>query len=343
MALTTVSPALLDTQAQYTGFKNRIINGDMRIDQRNAGAVVTQTTTSLYTVDRWAVYGSANSKLTLQQNSGSITPPTGFKNYLGIVSSSAYAITSTDEFEIYQGIEGYNTGDLGWGTSTAQTITLSFVVRSSLTGTFGGAIQSANALRSYAFSYSIPVANIWTTISITIAGDTLGTWNSTNGTGLALYFGLGQGSTRSIAAGSWVSGNYNNVTGAVSVVGTAGATFQITGVQLEKGSTATSFDYRDYGRELIMCQRYYEVSYARVVDGVDFASWMFTGTSNNQYKWSFSVVKRAVPTFALALGVSWVSTVPSVSSSTTAIWFNSVAFFYLSGVPGVSASASAEL
>jgi len=238
------------------GFKNRIINGAMVIDQRNAGASVNPTD-GQYTLDRWTIYRTQASKLTVQQNAGSVTPPVGFSKYLGITSSSAYSVVSSDYFLLTQIIEGFNTADLGWGTASAKTVTLSFQVYSSLTGTFGGALQNNGASRSYPFTYTISSANTWTTISVTIAGDTSGTWvGATNGVGMYVYFGLGVGSTYSGTAGSWAGANYLSATGATSVVGTNGATFYITGVQLEKGSTATSFDYRPYGTELSLCQRY---------------------------------------------------------------------------------------
>ena len=239
------------------GFKNRIINGGMVIDQRNAGASVTPTD-GQYSLDRYLFGVSQTSKLTAQQNAGSITPPVGFSNYLGVTSSSAYSITSTDFFDIQQRIEGFNTSDLAWGTANAQTVTLSFWVRSSLTGTFGGCIRNSAQNYSYVFSYSISSANTWEQKSVTIAGPTSGTWiGGTNGVGMIVQFSLGMGSTLSNTAGSWYSGNYRAPTGSVSVVGTNGATFYITGVQLEKGSTATSFDYRPYGTELQLCQRYF--------------------------------------------------------------------------------------
>ena len=247
-----------------TGFKNRIINGAMVIDQRNAGASVTITNTgaTTYTLDRWFAYGSVASKFSVQQNAGSVTPPSGFSNYLGCTSASAYSVGAGDVFLIGQSIEGFNTADLSWGTAQAKTITLSFQVYSSLTGTFGGALKNSANNRTYPFSYSIPSANTWTTISITVAGDTSGTWiGATNGIGIQVSFGLGVGSTGSGTAGTWSSTNYTSVTGATSVVGTSGATFYITGVQLEVGTTATNFDYLDYGRSLIQCQRYYEKSF----------------------------------------------------------------------------------
>jgi hypothetical protein len=238
------------------GFKNRIINGAMVIDQRNAGASVTPAS-STYSLDRWQASISQASKFSFQQNAGSVTPPTGFTNYLGVTSTSAYSVGSTEIFLIRQPIEGFNTADLGFGTASASTVTLSFWVRSSLTGTFGGALYNNDGTRSYPFTYTISSANTWTQISVTIAGDTSGTWvGATNGIGLYVSFSLGSGSTRSGTAGSWASAYYPSATGAVSVVGTNGATWYITGVQLEKGSTATSFDYRPYGTELALCQRY---------------------------------------------------------------------------------------
>jgi hypothetical protein len=238
------------------GFKNRIINGAMVIDQRNAGASVTPTGNA-YTLDRWRVEVSQSSKFSVQQNAGSVTPPTGFSKYLGITSLSAYSIGSGDYFVVRQAIEGNNIADLGWGAAGASAVTLSFQVRSSLTGTFGGSIQNADATRSYPFTYTISSANTWTSISVTIAGDTTGTWQTGTSGGIYIYYGLGVGSTYSGTASAWASANYISATSATSVVGTNGATLYITGVQLEKGSTATSFDVRDYGRELMMCQRYY--------------------------------------------------------------------------------------
>jgi hypothetical protein len=238
-------------------FKNRIINGDMTIDQRNAGASVTPTTANnVFSVDRWLCNASQSTKYTVQQNAGSVTPPVGFTNYMGVTSSSAYSITSSDYFFLEQDIEGLNCGDLAWGTANAQTVTLSFWIRSSLTGTFGASLRNQSGGRSYPFSYTVNAANTWEQKSVTIAGDTSGTWLTTNGIGIRLSFSIGSGSNWAGTAGAWNSDNDWTVSGAVSVVGTSGATWQITGVQLEKGSVATSFDYLPYGTELMLCQRY---------------------------------------------------------------------------------------
>jgi len=232
--------------------KNRIINGAMMIDQRNAGASVTPSNS--YTLDRWTTNTSVASKFTVQQ---STTAPTGFKNSLLVTSSSAYTVGSSDILALQQKIEGYNVSDLGWGAAGALTVTLSFWVRSSLTGTFGGSIANSGYTRSYPFSYTISAANTWEQKTITITGDTTGTWATDNSTGLRVIFGLGVGSTYSSTANAWAAGEYYSTTGATSVVGTNGATFYITGVQLEVGSTATPFERRLYGQELANCQRYY--------------------------------------------------------------------------------------
>jgi hypothetical protein len=245
-----------NTAATGFGFKNRIINGAMMIDQRNAGASVTPTN-GQYLVDRWMARLSQASKFSVQQNAGSVTPPAGFDNYLGLTSLSAYTVGASEAFGVRQLIEGFNTSDLAWGTANASPVTLSFWVRSSLTGTFGGSLANQAANRSYPFTYSVTAANTWEQKSITISGDTAGTWEKTNGAGIRVNFSAGSGSSSSGTAGSWSGSDFFSSTGAVSVVGTNGATFYITGVQLEKGSTATSFDYRPYGTELALCQRYF--------------------------------------------------------------------------------------
>jgi hypothetical protein len=236
--------------------KNRIINGAMVIDQRNAGASVTPTT-GQYTLDRWQATHNQASKFSVQQNAGAVTPPTGFTNYLGVTSLSSYAVLTGDYFLVGQRIEGFNTADLDFGKATAKTVTLSFWVRSSLTGTFGGVLQNSAVNRSYPFTYTISVANTWELKSVTVAGDTSGTWvGATNGNGLTVYFGLGVGTTYSGTAGAWAGSNFLSATGATSVVGTNGATWYVTGVQLEQNTSATPFERRLYNQELANCQRY---------------------------------------------------------------------------------------
>jgi hypothetical protein len=233
---------------------NRIINGAMRIDQRNAGAAVTITTGNEFSVDRFQGITSVSSKFSLQQTT---TVPAGFINSLKVTSLSAYTVGSSEQNLIRYNIEGVNFGDLAWGTASASTVTLSFKVYSSLTGTFGGSIFNHNGSRSYPFAYTIGTANTWTDISVTIAGDQSGVWLSNNAVGATLSFGLGVGSALSGAAGSWAGAYHPSATGAVSILGTSGATFYITGVQLEAGSTASPFAHENVGDTLQKCQRYY--------------------------------------------------------------------------------------
>jgi hypothetical protein len=286
--------------------KNRIINGAMVIDQRNAGGSVTPSNNQ-YLVDRWMANLSASSKYSVQQNAGSVTPPAGFRNYLGVTSLSSYSLASGDYHTIRQYIEGYNTSDLMWGTSNAKTVTLSFWVYSSLTGSFGGVITNENNDRGYPFLYTISSANTWQYITVTIPGDTTGTWpGATNGVGLRVLFQLGTGTTYSATAGSWQSGVIIGATGAVNVLGTNGATWYITGVQLEAGSVASQFEYRQYGTELHLCQRYFQKTFQQSIApaqnagyGATCLLWNSSGSNNaygTQIQWRFPVIMRAAPT-----------------------------------------------
>lgn len=280
-AITFPDASTQNTAATGFGFKNRIINGAMVIDQRNAGASVTPADAA-YTLDRWQYGASQANKISFQQNKGTVTPPAGFRNYLGASVTATATVGASDYFQIIQPIEGYNVGDLGWGTASASTITLSFWAYSNTTGTFGGCIGNSAFNRSYPFTYTISSATTWEYKTITIAGDTSGTWLTTNGAGLILRLGLGVGSTYSGSAGSWASAGYISATGATSLMGSTSNYLYITGVQLEKGSTATSFDYRPYGTEFALCQRYYQY----------ITNWWATTTYGAQY----FVVMRASPT-----------------------------------------------
>ena len=257
MALTTVQSGMMDSIAQYNSFKNRIINGAMQIDQRNAGAAVTiNSTGNTYTVDRWAASGQNTDGVYTAQRS--TTAPSGFTNsLLATVTTADASIGSTQSYLLTQFIEGLNAADLAWGTASAATVTLSFWVRSSLTGTFGGVIQNSDNSRSYPFTYTISSANTWEQKTVTIAGDTSGTWLTDTGRGITVRFSLGVGSSYKTTAGAWAAGNYFAPTGSFDFISTLSATFYVTGVQLEKGSTATAFDYRPYTTELQLCQRYY--------------------------------------------------------------------------------------
>jgi hypothetical protein len=300
-----------------TGFKNRIINGAMVIDQRSAGASSTTPTVGAGTyssVDRFAYVVSQASKFTMQQTPSATETgfatrvAAGFSNYLActVGASANVTVGTSDYFQIYQPIEGLNVSDLAWGSANAKTVTLSFLVYSSVTGTFGGAVRNGSFNRSYPFTYSIPTANTWTSISITIAGDTSGTWFTTNGIGIIVGFNLGSGTTSSATAGAWTAGNYGSATGAVSPITTNSATFYITGVQLEKGSTATSFDYRPYGTELALCQRYFRKTDPSGSYGEGSIFGYNTTNQSIGQAIPFPVQMRSTPT--IAFGGTWVVT-----------------------------------
>ena len=326
------------------GLKNRIINGAMVINQR--GTVDTPITfnDSVFTGDRFCSACSQSSKATSTQSS---TAPTGFSYSALITSSSAYSVLAGDFFNIFQNIEGFNTADLAWGTASASSITLSFWVRSSLTGTFGGSLTNSGLDRSYPFTYTINSANTFEQKTITIAGDTTGTWvGATNGIGIRVYFGLGVGSTYSGTAGAWAATRYQSATGATSVVGTSGATFYITGVQLEKGSTATSFDYRPYGTELALCQRYYY----RFTKSLGLSYTNSTPLDRVQYP----VTMRSTPTLdgsnnSYAVGGGAAGTVAVYNqtgaplTADAAYFYNSASSWSVNNLTAVTAGLSSEL
>ena len=329
----TVEATSGPTSTQLAGNRNKIINGAMMIDQRNAGASVTPN--GSYTLDRWLGQNSQTGKYTVQQNAGSVTPPVGFTNYLGITSASAYSVIASDYFFVCQRIEGYNFQDLAWGTANAKTVTLSFQVYSSLTGTFGGSINANGNVRCYPFSYTISSANTWTTVSIVIPGDTTvsSSWLTGTNNGANIIFGLGVGSSNSGTAGAWSGTQYFAPTGATSVVGTNGATFYITGVQLEKGATATPFENRLYGAELALCQRYY---YLHVTgSGKEISLGSYYSTTQIEGYIQFPVTMRSAPSGVSSSGTDYFlafraggsdgfnsMNVPTETSTTCAKWFN---------------------
>ena len=288
-----------DTSKQYNSyysFKNRIINGAMVIDQRNNGASAALTASNVYNLDRWFARAATGSGHTVIR---STTAPTGFINSLLITIGTGASPAASDNNYVAQRIEGLNIADLAWGTAAASTVTVSFWVRSSVTGTFGAAIQNSALDRSYPFTYTISAANTFEYKTVTIPGDTTGTWLTTNGVGLVLTVDLGTGSTFQGTAGAWAAADYRAASGTTKLVANSGATFYITGVQLEKGSTATSFDYRPYGTELALCQRYYvkdlqDGSQAMFLVGVIEAT-----TKADRCGMRFPVLMRASPTAAV--------------------------------------------
>jgi hypothetical protein len=335
--------------AGVTGFKNRLINGAMVIDQRNSGAAVTiNATANTYVMDRWRCRGETSDGVyTCQQVSDA---PAGFKNSAKITVTTADA--SVDAGKIYgfqQLIEGFNFADLDWGTANAKSITISFWVNSSLTGTFGGGLTNGAGNRSYPFTYTISTANTWEKKSITIAGDTSGTWASTNTTALRLNYNIGAGSENSGPANAWAAANYFAPTGVVSVIGTLGATFYITGVQLEVGTTATNFDVRSYGTELFLCQRYYQmVTYAgKQYQAICLATAQDSTTVSTNFTLKTSM--RAVPSLRYTSGnyYFWYSALTGFAFSTFDIDTNyttgECVNLYTTGVSGATAGRSGTM
>ena len=291
-------------------FRNRIINGDMRIDQRNAGAAVTVS--GSYSVDRFPIVNSTDGAFSAQQDSSA---PAGFVTSLKYTTTTADASLSASQYSfIDQWIEGTNVADLAWGTANAKTVTLSFWVRSSLTGTFGGALRNSDNNRSYPFTYTVSVADTWEYKTVTIPGDTSGTWLTTTGRGMACNFGLGVGTNFSNTAGAWAGANYLSATGAVSVIGTLNATWYITGVQLEVGSVATPFERRPYGTELSLCQRYFQSINSGVLTGLGNGA-ATTASVVNEVFCPLFVPLRASPT----MGSVNVTAVDADSLSSTTV------------------------
>jgi hypothetical protein len=308
MALTKVGAGVLNIDDLY-GFRNRIINGDMRIDQRNAGAAVTSG--SAFPVDRFLVPFSTDGAFSAQRDSSA---PAGFVNSLKFTTTTADSSLSAAQFALIRhNIEGLNSGDLAWGTASAKAVTVSFWVRSSLTGTFGGALTNSAVNRSYVFEYAIAAADTWEYKTITIPGETTGTWLTTNGVGIRLEFSMGAGSNFQGTAGSWTATSQRTTAASVSVIGTLNATWQITGVQLEVGTVATPFERRPFGMELALCQRYFEFI---------AASPMIIGQSNTETGVRGQLpyqIKRAAPTItASSLGVA--------NDNSFSVTINSVAF-----------------
>ncbi len=281
--------------------RNRIINGNFRVMQLS-GSTTVNSATRVYPIDRWQAFGVASAgTFTLSRGAGASGYPYVLTATVGTAAASPGA---SDSYAILQRIEGPQVADLGFGAAGAQSVTLSFVVRSSVTGTFSGAIRNGAANRSWPFTYSIPTANTPTTISVTITGDTSGTWPITPGSvGLDVIFCLGSGSSGLGAAGAWAAANYFGATGSVNLMATAGATWSIANVQLERGVAATTFDYRPYTVELALCQRYLQVFGDGLTPTV-FLSGMVETTTTAVYQTTLRVPMAATPTLTFVAAVA---------------------------------------
>jgi hypothetical protein len=300
MALTRASAAVVKTE-EIVGTRNRIINGAMEIDQRNAGAEVNPATHNGYQLDRWTTFMDALNKFKIQQVTTS--PPSGFTHYVRLTVTNAYTSSSEERFALNQKIEGYNLIDLDYGTGTAKPLTLSFWVRSSLTGTFGGTIHNeGGSAYKFPFTYTISSANTWEKKTISISPLTAEAMaNKTTSTGMRVWFDLGSNSTAT--AGTWIAGNYHTGTGAQKWLSNAGATLDFTGVQLEVGSTATPFERRQFGTELALCQRYFYLLASGTSKGVCTAG-AYTSSNLNGVV-SFPVSMRTAPTSASTSGTNY--------------------------------------
>jgi hypothetical protein len=280
--------------------RNLIINGAMQIDQRNAGAAVTVNTVGIFSVDRWANVArpSGGGVYSAQQVSDS---PTGFNNSLKLtVTTADTSLGTSDYYFSWQKIEGYNTADLMFGTANAKTVTLSFWVKSSVTGQFSAFLTNQAESYSQSFAYTISAADTWEFKTITFTGATAGTWiGSTNGTGLIVGFGLANGTTYQGTSGVWAAASYYGSTGDVNWMATIGNTFQYTGVQLEPGTVATPFERRSYGQELALCQRYFNKLGVGMAAGTTMIIGSYSAHPGGAAgSWWFPVSMRAAPTVA---------------------------------------------
>ena len=301
-----VNAKITDINGGQLSNRNLIINGAMLIDQRNAGSSVTvDDANNYFAADRFkfGISSSPTGEGTLQQVSDG---PDGFeKSNKFTVTTADSSIPATQSYNLMQEIEGQNVSNLAWGSSAAETVTFSFYVKTSLNGTFGGSIQNSARDRSYPFTYDISSseANTWVRREITVVGDTSGTWLTTNGVGLRVLWGIGNGSSRTASAGAWAASDARGATGQVQVIGTNSATFQVTGVQLEVGEVATAFEHRSFGDELARCQRYYYM----IADGnsKSIVSGAIYATNNFYSVFTFPVVMRAAPTLDSSSGSNY--------------------------------------
>jgi hypothetical protein len=326
-------------------FRNRIINGAMVIDQRNAGASYAQSTTVLYGLDRWKTdIDAGTGRWSVQQVSDA---PTGFTNSLKVTITTQESQPASALHQIYQPIEGYNISDFGFGTANASPITVSFWVKTSVTGIYSLNVSSADYV--YTTSYTVNSADTWEYKTITIPGATAGTWDITNEAGLYLEFTIGGGTDEIVTANTWRADTATGiVAGSVYLPATSGATWQVTGVQLEEGTAASPFENRLYGTELALCQRYFEKSFDTNVapSNGPGATSLSTGNGvtstvcgNNSLAGGpvrFAVPKRTAPTITSYGNNSGYWGYVSSSSSSTTTWSANTVLYTHIGVSSFS-------
>jgi hypothetical protein len=288
------------TNSQIGGRRNIIINGAMQVAQRG-----TSSTSNGFLLDRFNIQNVSDGAFSATQDSSA---PTGFENSLKIeVTTADTSLSATQNLRCEYRVEGKDMFYLDWGTSNAKTITLSFYVKSSLTGTFSGAINNSDFNRAYPFTYTISSANTWEYKTVKIDGDTTGTWLVTNGIGMNICWSLGAGSSRVGTADAWAAVNVQGVSGQVELIGTVNATWQMTGVQLEVGEQATPFEHRSFGEELALCQRYHYRIVGNEVNNASDGGFAVTTNWDNSYFFitlDFPTQMRAGPSMSFGAALS---------------------------------------
>jgi len=272
--------ALIGSQTALSN-RNLVINGKFSIFQRGTGAT-TVNGNDVFAADRFKGWANGGGTYTVEQSTD--VPNNEFEYSAKLTNTGVdSSVAAGDNYRWATDIEGYNVSQLGYGHSDAKAVTLSFWVKSSLAGTYCGALYSTTASRHYIYEYTISSANTWEKKTITVSsGDTTGSWNKTNGNGLRIYWGFGSGSTYQGTAGAWTAGEKWETSNQAAWIGSASATFFITGVQLEVGEQDTPFEHRSFGDELARCQRYY------IEFGSNGASGCFLGST-------FAYVSRTIP------------------------------------------------
>ena len=300
----SIQAADLSPTISLSGFRNLIINGDMRIAQRGT-STITGSGSAQFPVDRWSVFNNTGT-VTFAQSTDA---PAGFNASILATVTATGSYSSSGYTQITHKIEGSNCQDLAFGTASAKTIALSFWVKSSVVGTQAVSLKNGNAsYRSYVTTYTIDVANTWEKKTVIIAGDTTGTWVVNQSTGLQVDFNLGAGTDYDTSVDSWVGGAFSksSTSGAIDFVANSGATFRVTGVQLEQNLQPTPFEQRPIGVELALCQRYYYLhtpSVGNTQKAISAGIWYTSSQLHVPIK--LAVTMRAQPTLVMPNGAGY--------------------------------------
>ncbi len=265
-------------------------NGSFIISQKNADTEITLGSSGDRWIDLIQTFLHNTATFKAQRVSDA---PAGFQySAKHTVSSADGSIANSDEAMFIHRIEGFDAAKFAYGTSGAKQVTVSFYVKSSLTGDFSFASQAAG--RNYVNEYTINSANTWERKSFTLPVLTTGTHNTTNGASLSFIWDLGSGDTYATSTlGSWVTAsNLYRSTGSARLSTNASATWQITGIQVEEGTVMTDFEHRSFGQELALCQRYFEIAQGEWYGPV------YGTDSTMRFSVPFKVTKRADPTLA---------------------------------------------